>query len=57
MALILLYKCKYPDQVVVLRGNHESRITNTIYGFHEECRQLYPDALSSQSSLHTGRLD
>eukprot|EP01061_Rhynchopus_euleeides_P007227 TRINITY_DN1620_c3_g1_i1.p1 TRINITY_DN1620_c3_g1~~TRINITY_DN1620_c3_g1_i1.p1 ORF type:complete len:596 (+),score=164.61 TRINITY_DN1620_c3_g1_i1:295-2082(+) len=57
MALILLYKIKFPKHVVILRGNHESRVTNTMYGFHEECRQKYPMAMSNFSTLYAGKPD
>eukprot|EP01064_Diplonema_japonicum_P018671 TRINITY_DN27367_c0_g1_i1.p1 TRINITY_DN27367_c0_g1~~TRINITY_DN27367_c0_g1_i1.p1 ORF type:complete len:560 (+),score=105.63 TRINITY_DN27367_c0_g1_i1:103-1680(+) len=57
MALILLYKLKNKDNIIILRGNHESRITNTIYGFHEECRQKYPHNNAEKTSSYSGKPD
>lgn len=38
ICLLMAIKCKYPDQVHLIRGNHEEKSTNTSFGFLEECK-------------------
>jgi protein phosphatase len=37
MCLLMSLKIKYPNQIHLLRGNHEDRWINGAFGFHAEC--------------------
>lgn len=39
--LLLALVCKYPDNVFLLRGNHEFSQVNIVYGFYEEVFMTY----------------
>lgn len=41
IALLFSLKIKYPDQVFLIRGNHECSKLNNMYGFKEECQERY----------------
>jgi len=37
VTLVVALKVRYRDRVVILRGNHESKEINKLYGFYDEC--------------------
>uniref|UniRef100_A0A5S6QR47 Serine/threonine-protein phosphatase n=1 Tax=Trichuris muris TaxID=70415 RepID=A0A5S6QR47_TRIMR len=43
VTLLLLYKIRYPDDVILLRGNHEFENLNSVYGFKAEILRRYGD--------------
>lgn len=42
--LLMCLKAKFPDRIVLVRGNHESRQITQVYGFYEECQTKYGNA-------------
>lgn len=41
--MLLCLKCKYPNSIFLLRGNHETPDISSLYGFKDECDQYFPN--------------
>lgn len=39
VCLLMALKVKYPDQIHLIRGNHEDRWININFGFYDECQE------------------
>jgi len=41
VSLVFALKVRYKDRMTILRGNHENKEINKIYGFYDECLKKY----------------
>mmetsp|Transcript_25562 Transcript_25562/g.52031 ORF Transcript_25562/g.52031 Transcript_25562/m.52031 type:complete len:685 (+) Transcript_25562:298-2352(+) len=43
LVTLLVLKLAYPEQVYLLRGNHEDTMVASVYGFQDQIRKIYGD--------------
>ncbi|EOA37677.1 hypothetical protein CARUB_v10012319mg [Capsella rubella] len=54
--LLLCLKIEYPENIHLIRGNHESSSTNRLYGFLHECQQRMGEADGIQAWYRINKL-
>ena len=55
VCMVVALKVRWPQRVVIIRGNHESRQITQVYGFYEECLRKYGSARIWQVRWPRGR--
>ncbi|CAN8311115.1 unnamed protein product [Cochlearia groenlandica] len=50
--LLLALKIEYPKNIHLIRGNHESSSTNTVYGFRQECMERMDDGFETWTRIN-----
>ncbi len=50
--LLLALKLRYPDQIHLLRGHHEDRRINKIFGFADECHLKFQEDIMDPNSIY-----
>ena len=51
ICLLMALKVKYPDQIHLIRGNHEDILINSGFGFQNECQGRLNDESENDDSL------
>eukprot|EP00826_Nyctotherus_ovalis_P048150 TRINITY_DN5639_c0_g1_i11.p1 TRINITY_DN5639_c0_g1~~TRINITY_DN5639_c0_g1_i11.p1 ORF type:complete len:641 (-),score=170.98 TRINITY_DN5639_c0_g1_i11:118-2040(-) len=51
VCLLMALKLKYPDAVHLLRGSHEDRLVNAVYGFADECAAKLHENVNERTSV------
>ena len=51
ICLLFALKVKYPDQIHLIRGSHEDRSINALYGFGEECKLRFQEDINDSNSI------
>jgi diadenosine tetraphosphatase ApaH/serine/threonine PP2A family protein phosphatase len=53
MCLLLALKCLYPEQIHLIRGNHEDSQININFGFKDECADKLEEDPDDEKSVFT----
>ena len=51
ICLLMALKIKFPDQIHLIRGNHEDRLINNAFGFSDECILRLSDNINDPNSV------
>ena len=51
ICLLMALKCKHPEQIHLIRGNHEDRWINNAFGFFDECQVRLGEDPNDQKSI------